>query len=204
MRFTPLLATTFLTVSSVSANFNIASLNINTLVGNDLGPDNKYGAPIAPWLPNHKPGWYIGHSPTHYPELPCLRGFICRVLAFFPFHLQCPTPLPPPPPPPTPPPSDGYHQTFSNLTGATQAADYLTFGLVDTVADCKAMCNGVTGCDFVNTYHDVNGKGGSTQLTCSLFSQCHDASDADNVGGQTQADGTVDFITNSDGFCKDS
>lgn len=52
-----------------------------------------------------------------------------------------------------------------------------------------------------SAYHDVNGKGGSTQLTCSLFSSCHNSSDADNVGGQTQPDGSVDFIINSDGFC---
>ena len=57
---------------------------------------------------------------------------------------------------------------------------------------------------FVLGYHDVNGKGGSTQLTCSLFSLCHDASDAINTGGQTQPDGSIDYIIESDGFCKDS
>ncbi|KAF8894997.1 hypothetical protein CPB84DRAFT_1782393 [Gymnopilus junonius] len=64
------------------------------------------------------------------------------------------------------------------------------------------MCNSVSGCNFVNAYHDVNGKGGSTQLTCSLFTSCHDASTADNCGGQTQSSGLVDFIIDSDGFCK--
>jgi len=66
-------------------------------------------------------------------------------------------------------PADGYVQTFSSLTGATQGNDYLTFGLVDTVAgespdaeirlndsneyvpDCKAMCNSVSGCGFANS-----------------------------------------------------
>jgi len=53
---------------------------------------------------------------------------MCKLLNGLPFHwLHCPK-YPPPPP------SDGYHQTFSNLTGATQAADYLTYGLVDTIA----------------------------------------------------------------------
>lgn len=28
---------------------------------------------------------------------------------------------------------DGYYETFNNLTGATEASDYLTYGLVDTV-----------------------------------------------------------------------
>ena len=87
--------------------------------------------------------------------------------------------------------------------------------------DCKEMCDNVAGCNFVNgkahsvvpmhilvakpsqlAYHDVNGKGGSTQLTCSLFSKCHDASTADNRGGQSQPNGSVDYITNSDAFCR--
>lgn len=51
-------------------------------------------------------------------------------------------------------------------------------------------------------YDDVNGKGGSTQLTCSLFTNCHNATDADNRGGQSQPNGSVDFIINSDGWCK--
>jgi len=65
---------------------------------------------------------------------------------------------------------DGYVQTFQNLTGATQAGDYMTFGLVNTVdgelqlyihdqptlkptmlSDCIAMCNRVQGCGFVNS-----------------------------------------------------
>ncbi|PPQ66990.1 hypothetical protein CVT26_009950, partial [Gymnopilus dilepis] len=107
-----------------------------------------------------------------------------------------PTQTPPPPPPP------GYTPTFSNITCAVQADDYLTFGLVDTEEDCTAMCDSVAGCVFVNAYHDVNGKDGSPQLTCSLFGKCHDASAADNCGGQSQPDGSTDFITNSDGFCK--
>ncbi|KAK0435734.1 hypothetical protein EV421DRAFT_1716475 [Armillaria borealis] len=91
---------------------------------------------------------------------------------------------------------------FSNYTGAVQAADYLTFGLVDTVAACKDMCDSVEGCTFINPYHDVNGKDGSPLLPCSLFSKCHTKADADNFGGQTQPDGSVDFITDCAGFCK--
>ncbi|KAG5634540.1 hypothetical protein H0H81_001570 [Sphagnurus paluster] len=105
-------------------------------------------------------------------------------------------------PTPTPTPSDGYTQTFAGLNGATQADGYLTYGLVDTVAQCKAMCDSVAGCKFVNTYHDVNGKGGSTQLTCSLYSGCHTAADAINKGGQSQPDGSINYITDSDGYCK--
>ena len=56
---------------------------------------------------------------------------ICRLLDLLPLGFHCPKP---PPPQPPNPPSDGYTQTFSKLTGATQAGDYLTFGLVDTVA----------------------------------------------------------------------
>lgn len=54
---------------------------------------------------------------------------ICLILEFFPDCLQCPPKNPPPPPPNNP-----WVQTFYNLTGATQASDYLTYGLVDTIA----------------------------------------------------------------------
>uniref|UniRef100_A0A0W0EU92 Uncharacterized protein n=1 Tax=Moniliophthora roreri TaxID=221103 RepID=A0A0W0EU92_MONRR len=46
-----------------------------------------------------------------------------------------PKPQPPPKPHyPPPPPHDGYKQVFSEHDGAIQADDYLTFGLVDSVA----------------------------------------------------------------------
>ena len=171
---------------------------LGLLGGFDLSATNHYGAPNPPWTPQGTPGWYFGDHSYMFPHLPSLEGLICLVLELLPFPcLHCPHP--PPPPPPT---GDGYMQTFNNLTGATQGSDYLTYGLVDTVAQCKAMCDSVNGCKFVNTYHDVNGKGGSTQLTCSLFSGCHTASDATNTGGQSQPDGSIDYITDSDGYCK--
>ncbi|KAJ2920987.1 hypothetical protein H1R20_g16102, partial [Candolleomyces eurysporus] len=177
----------------------LVDLDITGLLRVDFSPRTHYNAPIAPWKPGAHPGWYFGAHPEKYPKLFCLVGLICRLLDLLPLGFHCPKP----PPPPTPnPPSDGYTQTFNNLTGATQGGDYLTFGLVDTVADCKAMCNRVERCVFANTYHDVNGKDGSTQLTCSLFSGCHDASDATNTGGQTQPDGSVNFIRESSGWCK--
>lgn len=169
-------------------------LDLETLLGINLSEANYYGAPIPPWNSDAHPGWYSGAHPDLFPALTCLSGLVCDILKLLPKCLQCPQK-------PLPPLSDGYRQIFSNLTGATQARDYLTFGLVDTIDLCKAMCNSVSGCKFVNTYHDVNGKGGSTQLSCSLFSQCHNSSDATNLGGQTQPNGSVDFITNSDGWC---
>ncbi|KDR74146.1 hypothetical protein GALMADRAFT_269631 [Galerina marginata CBS 339.88] len=201
MRFATFAAVAAIAVSGVASTpVDLAlppTFDINFVLGGfDLSAGNFYGSPIAPWKPGSKPGWYYGNNPNLFPDLPYLEGIICRILEFFPFLLQCPVKKPPPPP------NDGYTQTFSNLTGATQADDFQTFGLVDTVADCKAMCNSVTGCNFANSYHDVNGKGGSTQLTCSLFTKCHDASTADNKGGQSQPDGSIDFIINSDGWCK--
>jgi hypothetical protein len=83
------------------------------------------------------------------------------------------------------------------------------------------MCETVYGCGFVNStsircptygarvltvsslaYYDVYGKNGSPLLTCALFSYSHTAADADNRGGQSQPDGSVDYIIDSDGFCK--
>jgi len=45
---------------------------------------------------------------------------------------------------------------------------------------------------------------GSPQLTCSLYETCHDTDTLTNTGGQTQPDGSINFITDSDGFCKDT
>ncbi|KAG6841404.1 hypothetical protein C0991_011568 [Blastosporella zonata] len=219
MRFTALIAAASVAISGVVATPLALTVDTSAFFPTPLSARNNYGAPIPPWTAGHNPGWYYGSHPNLYPELTCLEGIICTILELLTFDwIHCPKP-----PPHTPPPSgDGYTQTFSNLTGATQASDYQTYGLVDTVADCKAMCNSVSGCTFVNSrflllkwgiqnvaylyliaYHDVNGKGGSTQLTCSLFTQCHDASDADNVGGQSQPDGSIDYITDSDGWCKE-
>jgi len=205
MRFAPVLAVVAVAVSGVVADpFDLADI-----IGFDIGKGNHYGAPNPPWN-GGKPGWYFGNNPGKHKGYLCLTGIICRILRHFPDALQCPNGPPHPTPTstsstpsPTPTvPADGYTQTFSNLTAAIQANDYMTFGLVDTVADCKTMCDSVVGCKFANSYHDVNGKDGSTQLSCSLFTGCHDASAATNAGGQTQPDGSIDYITNSDGWCK--
>ncbi|KAF6764664.1 hypothetical protein DFP72DRAFT_839727 [Ephemerocybe angulata] len=99
----------------------------------------------------------------------------------------------------------GYTPTFLNEIGATEAGDYLTFGLVDTVDDCKAMCNSVQGCGFINTYNDINGKDHSPQLTCALFTKCHTVRESTNVGGQSQiGDGTINKVIRSDGYCKNA
>ncbi|KAF8347199.1 hypothetical protein F5887DRAFT_1072714 [Amanita rubescens] len=96
-----------------------------------------------------------------------------------------------------------YYPTFLNLNGATEASDYLTYTLVPTIYDCFLKCNAVVGCKFVNTYHDVNGKGGSPDLTCSMYKSCHYSNTAINKGGQTQEpSGLLDYIIDSDGWCK--
>ncbi|KAJ3867453.1 hypothetical protein EV359DRAFT_61494 [Lentinula novae-zelandiae] len=179
---------------AVSAS-SFTNVTLQTTLSASLSEANHYGAPIPPWEVGSYPGWYYGTDPGAIigwvlPWL--LDDLLCAILDLLP-GLHCPVPKPPP--------KNGWVQTFSNLDGATQADDYLTYGLVDTIEDCEAMCLNVQGCNFINTYHDVNGKNGSPQLTCSLFSLCHDASDADNKGGQTQPDGSVDYITDSNGFC---
>ncbi|KAF5355187.1 hypothetical protein D9756_005310 [Leucocoprinus leucothites] len=162
---------------------------------------------ICDWLK-----WFPGvlHCPPKYPPYPPPKPPHHTTTTKPPYH----TTTKPPPyttteptttttsTTPTPTPTNGYIPTFYNITAAVQADDYMTFGLVETVDDCMEMCDNVGGCAFANTYHDVHGKDGSPLLTCALFSKCHGPEDADNAGGQTQPDGSVDFIANSDGWCK--
>ncbi|KAF8341796.1 hypothetical protein F5887DRAFT_976045 [Amanita rubescens] len=85
-----------------------------------------------------------------------------------------------------------YFSTFRHRKAATVSPpDYLTYELRETVLECQEACNEVVGCNF----------GGSPLLTCALFKECHDASSATN-SGQTQPDGSEDYITDSDGWCK--
>ncbi|KAF9054287.1 hypothetical protein BJ165DRAFT_699570 [Panaeolus papilionaceus] len=232
MRFTTFVAAAAIAFTAVEANPNPApGLTPLAVTGFDLTPQSKFNAPSPPWVKGAKPGWYNGKHPQKYPFLPCVswwyNPWLCQWLKFWPWAFQCPPKYPPPKPTtskttskpastsstptptssssstaPTPTPTAGYTPTFQNITGAIQADDYLTFGLVDTLDDCIAMCNGVSGCNFFNIYHDVNGKDGSPDFTCSLFGGCHGPEAADNVGGQTQPDGSVNFIRDSSGFCK--
>ncbi|KAK7447073.1 hypothetical protein VKT23_014285 [Stygiomarasmius scandens] len=156
---------------------------------------------------------------------PCLKDvFICKLYDLIPFIFHCPgfnfpayhpVPLPPPsqfphgvpPPPPSPPPpsppshgsppppSGGWIQTFGGLDGAVEADDYLTFGLVDTI---EAMCKDV--CSSTLIMMSTERQNGSPLLTCSLFSRIHGPEAATNKGGQTQPDGSINFITDSAGF----
>lgn len=51
------------------------SLNLGSIFGGaDLSSTNHYGAPIPPWEPGCKPGWYYGPHPGDHPDLPCLGG----------------------------------------------------------------------------------------------------------------------------------
>ncbi|KAJ6551329.1 hypothetical protein B0H19DRAFT_950401 [Mycena capillaripes] len=192
MRF----STVFSALAVVATGASAATFSSESIAsGLTLTAKNYYGAPTPPWKAGHHPGWYYGKSTPPQGVACNLQGVSFSILASI-----APSPRPRPPAPATPPPE--YSQTFYNLTCASQDSSYQTYGLVDTVADCEAMCDSVSGCTFFNTYHDVNGKDGSTQLTCALFTYCLDASTADNCGGQYQPDGSVDFIINSDGYCK--
>ncbi|KAJ6611218.1 hypothetical protein B0H10DRAFT_375149 [Mycena sp. CBHHK59/15] len=194
MRFSTVFAALSVVASGASAATSFSSAAISSAL--TLTKENHYGAAIPPWEVNHHPGWYFGNGAPPSGIACILDGLFCKLLELFSFCFHCPQP----PKHPTPPPE--FTPTFSNLTCAAQSDTYQTYGLVDTVAACAAMCDSVSGCTFFNTYHDVNGKNGSPLLTCSLFTSCLPASSADNCGGQTQPDGSIDFITNSDGYCK--
>ncbi|THV04986.1 hypothetical protein K435DRAFT_150244 [Dendrothele bispora CBS 962.96] len=180
---------------------------------------NYYGAPIPPWKKGYHPGWYYGNSydvAKHYGfgfVFPYLKDvIICKLYDLLPSVFHCPgyqyPPFHPKPPPPkypygVPPPpkgGDSWVQVFYGLDGAIEGDDYLTYGLVDTVDDCKLMCTYVDRCSFINTYHDVYGKNGSPLLTCALFSGVHGSEDAINKGGQTQPGGSINFITDGAGY----
>ncbi|KAJ3562716.1 hypothetical protein NP233_g9399 [Leucocoprinus birnbaumii] len=67
------------------------SLNLGNLFpGFDMSNTNHYGAPIPPWKPGSKPGWYYGPHPGNHPSLPCLGGLICAILDLIPFIIHCP------------------------------------------------------------------------------------------------------------------
>ncbi|KAF7342626.1 Fruit-body specific protein a [Mycena sanguinolenta] len=207
MRFTTVFSALVVTATSVAATATYSSASVALAGG--FTKNNCYGAPIPPWKSGHHPGWYYGSSsaPKGISSLDSVRlhSFFCKLLSLFPHGYHCPSP-PPPPPPHSPPPPPPYTQVegFYNLDCAAQDGSYLTYGLVDTVDDCYNMCASVSDCTFFNTYHDVNGKDGSSQLTCSLFSECLTSASADNCGGQTQSDGSVDYITDSTGYCTTS
>ncbi|KAJ7868856.1 hypothetical protein B0H13DRAFT_2670185 [Mycena leptocephala] len=192
MRFSTVFAAVAVVASGVSAA-TFSSESITTAL--TLSSQNHYGAPIPPWQQGHYPGWYYGKAPPSG-VLCILEGLLCELLNLLHLGFYCPKP---PKPPHYPPPPPEFSQTFYNLTCASQDG---STRLTVSWTPLLAMCDSVSGCTFFNTYHDVNGKGGSTQLTCSLFTTCLTADTADNCGGQGQPDGSVDYIINSDGYCK--
>ncbi|KAH7878831.1 hypothetical protein F5879DRAFT_695003 [Lentinula edodes] len=178
---------------------------------------NNHGAPIPPKSFGSRPGWYLGDDPASADGLPWLRDMdLCASLAQSANAIKCPPikksatkTLPKRSVSAAPTTTaattqststPSYYTIFSGLDGAIEGSGYLTYGLVDTISDCESMCNRVTGCIFINTYHDVNGKNGSPELTCSLYSELHTSAEAINKGGQTQPDGSIDYVTDSDGY----
>ncbi|KAJ7804640.1 hypothetical protein B0H14DRAFT_3486029 [Mycena olivaceomarginata] len=169
------------TGAAATSNFSTASI----ASAGSLTAKNYYGAPT----PHGRRVTALAGTTAKDPRPKAsLASWTTDELRYYsPWGYQCPS-LPPPPPPSPPHTSPPSSQ--------------LTYGLVDTVEYCEAMCDSGAGCVFINTYHDVNGKNGSPQLTCALFSKCLTAASADNCGEQSQPDGSIDYITNSNGYCK--
>ncbi|KAJ7089134.1 hypothetical protein C8R44DRAFT_720537 [Mycena epipterygia] len=201
MRFSTVFSALAIVVSGATAANTYTSAYISSATA--LNAKNHYGAPIPPWEAGHRPGWYYGRGNLPTGISHNLDGLLCELLQLLHLGFYCPYAAPPPPHNAPPPPPPEYSQTFYNLACAAQDGSYQTYGLVDTVADCQVMCDSVAGCTFVNSYHDNNSAAkNSTQLTCSLFTTCLTAAAADNCAGQPQPDGSLDYITNSDGYCK--
>ncbi|KAJ7809012.1 hypothetical protein B0H14DRAFT_2608407 [Mycena olivaceomarginata] len=205
MRFSTVLPALVVAATGAAATSNFSTASIAS--AGSLTAKNYYGAPTPPWKAGHHPGWYYGKgSPPQ--GIPCLLdNLFCDLLKLIPWGYQCPSlpPPPPPSPPHTPPPPPKYPQTdgFYDLKCAAQDDySYLTYGLVDTVEYCEAMCDSVAGCVLHQHLSRRQWKNGSPQLTCALFSKCLTAASADNCGEQSQPDGSIDYITNSNGYCK--
>ncbi|KAJ3746149.1 hypothetical protein DFH05DRAFT_915932 [Lentinula detonsa] len=222
MLYIPLLVAS---LASTSAAIYLPPSNMvdsTELIVASLSASNHHGAPNPPDHAGSIPGWYYGNDPASADELPWLKDSdLCATLASTHHTLRCPTIQRQPTKTygkrsaeiaaPTQhsnfvayDPTPSYYTVFSGLDGAINGPGYLTYGLVDTVDDCESMCNSVSGCVFVNAYHDVNGKNGSPLLTCSLYSEVNGADQATNYGGQLQPDGSYDYITDSDGYALNS
>ncbi|KAJ6565904.1 hypothetical protein DFH09DRAFT_1081550 [Mycena vulgaris] len=160
-------------VSGAMATVSYTPDSISSASG--LTAQNCYGTPIPPWKSGHYPGWHYGQGtpPAGDPHV-FERWYLLHLGFFYPK-------APPPVPPHSPPPSPEYTQVFYDLSCAVQDYSYETYGLVDTVQDCQAMCDSVAGCGFVNTYYDNNSAAkNSDQLTCGLLTRCLAASAEDN------------------------
>ncbi|KAJ7813509.1 hypothetical protein B0H14DRAFT_3477808 [Mycena olivaceomarginata] len=132
MLFNTIFSTLIVAAASVAATANFSSASVALAGG--FTEKNCYGAPIPPWKAGHHPGWYYGSSTAPQGISCVLDTFFCELLSLFPSGYHFPTPLPPPP---------KFTEVFYNLECASQDDSYLTYGLVDTVADCKAMCESV-------------------------------------------------------------
>ncbi|KAJ6543161.1 hypothetical protein B0H19DRAFT_905715, partial [Mycena capillaripes] len=154
---------------------------------------NFYGAPIPPWKVDHHPGWYYGKGTPPIGVHSVLDSLFCHLLDLIHFGYHCPQP------PHNPPP---YTKTYGNLNCASQHDSYQTYGFVEVVADCQAMCDSVSGCISFNTYHDVYEQGKVAQLTCTLYKVPLTVGSASYCGGEHQPDGSTHHIINSDGYCK--
>lgn len=76
--------------------------------------------------------------------------------------------------------------------------------MVDDIDQCFKMCDSVTNCTFINTYHDVEddeptGQHDPSKLKCVLFGNCVDPKISNNNwGGQNDPN----YITDSNGYCR--
>ncbi|KAF8347345.1 hypothetical protein F5887DRAFT_957970 [Amanita rubescens] len=122
-----------------------SSLTLTGSIPPGFDSDGHFGAQTPPWAKGCHPGWYYGENPSSYPDVFCLTPDTCHKIHSKSLGFHCP-------PNPYPSSEDGYYQTFSNLKAATEASDYLTYGLVESVEACLAMCDCVEGCSFVNSY----------------------------------------------------
>ncbi|KAJ7851023.1 hypothetical protein B0H14DRAFT_3662814 [Mycena olivaceomarginata] len=192
-RFTTLFSA-FVVVATGTTGVSAANFSTETIAtAAALNPGNFYGAPIRPWNVGHTPGWYYGNGKAPIGIFSILDSVFCGLLDILPFFHCSKAPHNPHP----------YTRAFSNLNCGCEDGSYLTYGLVEVVEDCQAMCESISGCIFYNTYHDVYAKG-YPQFTCTLYKKVLTAGSASYCGGQHQPDGSINHIINSEGYYKSS
>ncbi len=110
-------------------------------------------------------------------------------------------------------PTNGVYAGIPGTGAAASDPSYLTYGLVKNLDECKAACDKVSGCVFINLYQDlfppeelatldlpeeVKIKYVRGNLTCAMYQKCLPDSAFVNWAGQSDPSS----VEASFGYCR--